>query len=100
MSKLYSVWVSGKPSPCLSVYRDDAEALLYFRRLVLTIREDIAAGLLDPGSADALSLCCHGYYDDDDGHVRGFTIPHLLVDSLSVTPEIDIPPEDDCEVSE
>lgn len=100
MSKLYSVWVSGEPSRCLSAYRDDTEALASFRRLVLSIREDVAAGHLEPGTADALSLCCHGYYDDDDGHVRGLAIPLKLADALSITPEIDVAPEDDCEVSE
>lgn len=100
MSKLYSVWVSGEPSRCLSAYHDDTEALTSFRRLVLSIREDIAAGNLEPGCADALTLFCHGYFDDDDGHVRGVAIPLKLADALSITPEIDIPPEDDCEVIE
>ena len=84
--KLYCVWIDGEPSPALSAYHDDGEAMSAFRALVLKMREDISNGVLELGTDTKISLYVHGYMHDDGG-VRGIIYPMCIMDSSDVQPE-------------
>lgn len=94
-SKLYSIWIDGEPSPVLSTYPDDGEALRAFRALILSCRDDIEAGILEPDSVSKMVLYCHGYFNID-GCVRGFISPLRMMAADDVAPETD----GECEVFE
>lgn len=85
-AKLYSVWIDGEPSPVLSVYADDGEAIRSFRALVLSVRDDIENGILESGCDAKMALYCHGYYQAD-GCVRGFVRPMRIMSADAVQPE-------------
>ncbi len=86
--KLYSVWIDGVPSPVLSLYHDDGEAMSAFRALILKVREDVASGVLESGSETKMSLYMHGYMHDD-GCVRGIVHPMCIMSAVDVCPESD-----------
>lgn len=93
--KLYSVWIGDEPSPVLSFYHDDGEAMCAFRRLVLSVRDDIEDGMLESGCDANMALFVHGYYHDD-GCVRGLLHPVSIMTSSDVSAEFDA----ECEVLE
>ena len=85
-SKLYSVWIDDNPSTVLSSYVNDGAALTAFRELILSIRDDMAKGLLSDGTDASMSLYVHGYLDPN-GCVRGLLKPIKLMDGIDVHPE-------------
>lgn len=93
--KLYSVWIDGVPSPVLSVYHDDGEAMNAFRAMILKVRDDVSSGILEPDTDTKMSLYVHGYMHDD-GCVRGIAHPMLIMSAPDVQPEF----EGECEVVE
>ena len=93
--KLYSVWIDGEPSPALSVYHDDCEAMAAFRHLILSVRNDQSKGIIDDATDMSMSLYCHGYMQPD-GRVRGLIDPIQIMSGMDVQPES----EGDCEVIE
>lgn len=108
--KLYSVWIDGEPSPVLSVYHDDGEAISSFRSLILSVRDDIRKGLIEAGTDIKMSLYVHGRFYRD-GSLLGFKKPVPILSGIEVHPEsdeecilsgIDVQPESDgeCEVIE
>lgn len=86
--KLYSVWIDGEPSPVLSLYHDDGEAMSSFRAMILRVREDVSNGVLEPDSDTKMSLYVHGYMHDD-GCVRGIAHPMCIMSAPDVLPEFD-----------
>lgn len=93
--KLYSVWTDDEVSPVFSVYRDDTEAYIAFRNLILTIRDDIKAGHIEAGTDSRLSLYCHGFYKD--GVIRGLCKPFILLSGDDISSEV---VESDCDIIE
>lgn len=94
-SKLYSVWIDGKPSSVLSSYHDDIEAIAAFSHLLLTVRSDIENGIIEAGTDSQMSLYAHGRFLDD-GSVRGFLQPIHVIDADDLQP----PCDGECEVVE
>lgn len=93
--KLYSVWIDGEPSPVLSVYHDDSEAISAFRSLIFSVRDDIDADIVIPGTDIKMSLYVHAYYLED-GLVRGLARPQCIMSGIDVKSESG----GDCEVIE
>lgn len=93
--KLYSVCIDEVPSPVLSYYHDDGEAMRAFRTLVLSVRADAENGTLESDSDAKMALYCHALYYSD-GRVRGFITPVRIISAVDVHPESD----GECEVIE
>lgn len=93
--KLYSVWIDDEPSPVLSLYHDDGEAMSAFRAIILKVRADVSGGVLAPETDTKMSLYVHGYMHAD-GCVRGIACPMCIMSAADVRPETDV----ECEVIE